>query len=98
MPTVGVRELRNNATKIVRAVREELAEYVVTVDGKPVAVLRPYTAVDQALQRQAEADEAIAELRAIVTELAAHTIPGVSGVEALREERDARWRSSTQAS
>ena len=38
MPSVGVRELKNNATRIVRAVREEQAEYVVTVDGRPVAV------------------------------------------------------------
>jgi prevent-host-death family protein len=43
---VGVRELRDHASKIVRAVSEEMAEYIVTVNGKPVAVLRPYTEED----------------------------------------------------
>lgn len=97
MPTVGVRELKNRATQIVRAVREEHTQYVVTVDGIPVAVLRPYTTQDAAIRRQAEADEAVAELRAIVAQVTASAIPGVSGVEALEEERESRWASLTQA-
>lgn len=93
MPTVGVRELKNHATKIVRSVREEHAEYVVTVDGRPVAVLRPYTAADAAAQRANDAELAIARLREIVADVAGHSLPGVSGVEALREQRDAKWQS-----
>jgi prevent-host-death family protein len=32
MPTtIGVRELKNQTSRIVRAVREEMAEYVITV-------------------------------------------------------------------
>ncbi|HRQ41094.1 MAG TPA: type II toxin-antitoxin system prevent-host-death family antitoxin [Chloroflexota bacterium] len=38
---IGIRELKNQASKIVRAVREEAAEYIITVNGEPVAVLRP---------------------------------------------------------
>lgn len=41
MPRVGVRELKNQATEIIRSVREEGAEYVVTYRGRPVAVLLP---------------------------------------------------------
>lgn len=93
MPTVGVRELKNNATKIVRAVREDHAQYVVTVDGRPVAVLRPYTAADEAARLDDGVNEAIARLRDIVADVAEHSIPGVSGVEALRAEREARWPS-----
>lgn len=90
MPTVGVRELKNNATKIVRAVREDHAEYVVTVDGRPVAVLRPYTAADEAARLVDDTGKAIARLRDIVADVAEHSVPGVSGVAALRAEREAR--------
>ena len=41
MPQVGIRELKNDTSEILRAVREEKAEYVVTLHGKPVAVILP---------------------------------------------------------
>jgi prevent-host-death family protein len=41
MPQVGIRELKNETSEILRAVREEKAEYVVTHRGKPVAVILP---------------------------------------------------------
>ena len=41
MPSVGVRELKNQATGIIRDVRENRAEYVVTYRGRAVAVLLP---------------------------------------------------------
>jgi prevent-host-death family protein len=44
MPRVGIRELKNDASEIIRAVREEQAEYVVTYRGEPVAVILPVAA------------------------------------------------------
>lgn len=44
MPRVGIRELKNRASQILRAVREEGAEYLITRQGRPVAILLP---VDQ---------------------------------------------------
>ena len=41
--TVGVRELRSQVSRIIRAVSEEMAEYVITLRGEPMAVLRPLT-------------------------------------------------------
>jgi prevent-host-death family protein len=41
MPQVGIRELKNETSEILRAVREEKAEYLVTHRGKPVAVILP---------------------------------------------------------
>jgi prevent-host-death family protein len=38
---IGVRELKNQATEILRQVRENQAQYVVTYYGRPVAVLLP---------------------------------------------------------
>jgi prevent-host-death family protein len=45
MPYVGIKELKNQATEILRGVREDGLEYVVTFHGRPVAVLLP---IDQA--------------------------------------------------
>ena len=41
MPRVGVRELKNRTSEILRSVREERAEYVITYQGRPSAVLLP---------------------------------------------------------
>lgn len=41
MPSVGIRELKEQASEIVRQVREEQVEYIVTLRGEPVAVLVP---------------------------------------------------------
>jgi prevent-host-death family protein len=99
MPTVGVRELKNNANKIVRAVREDHAEYVITVDGEPVAVMRPYGVEDVRVRRQADAAAFmadLAEIRAVLTSAApTGEMTGLEHLEAMREDR---WRSLTQAS
>jgi len=41
MGLIGVRELREQASEVIRRVREESAEYVVTFQGRPVAVILP---------------------------------------------------------
>ncbi len=41
MQQVGIRELKNQATEILRTVREQGVEYVVTYRGEPVAMLTP---------------------------------------------------------
>jgi len=41
MPRVGIRELKNDASEIIRAVREERTEYIVTYRGEPVAMIVP---------------------------------------------------------
>ena len=62
MRTIGVRQLKNEATQIIRAVRDEHAQFVITVNGNPVATLRPYSDRDIAgLPRM----QAAAELAAI---------------------------------
>ena len=50
---IGVRELKNQTSSIVREVREEAAEYVITHHGQPVALLRPIGKQDmEDLQKQ----------------------------------------------
>ena len=41
MPRVGIRELKNRTSEIVRAVRERGVQYIVTHQGHPVGLLLP---------------------------------------------------------
>jgi len=41
MSKIGVRELKNRASEIIRAVRERQARYLITYRGKPVGILLP---------------------------------------------------------
>lgn len=41
MPIIGVRELREHTADILRKIRQDRAEYIVTYQGKPVALLVP---------------------------------------------------------
>ena len=82
---VGVRELKNQATEILRNVRENRAEYVVTYYGRPVAVLLP---VD---------DEWLEEETRRVAEAAAPGEDVRAELEALRQEVDQNWQSEKTA-
>jgi prevent-host-death family protein len=88
MPTtVGVRELKNQTSRIVRAVREKMIEYVITVQGEPVAVLRPFTDEDAQKLRQAEVEEALAEMKTLAHQVAEAWTSPKSGVELVDEQR-----------
>ena len=85
MPRVGVRELKYEASEIIRAVREEHAEYVVTHRGQPVAVILP---VDASV-RTAEDARIVAAAR--------EREHFWARMEALRAEIAARWQSDRSA-
>ena len=88
MPTtIGVRELKNHTSRVIRAVREEMSEYVVTLRGEPVAVLRPLTEEEEQRLRRVEADAALAEMKALALEVAAAWTSDQSGVELVEEQR-----------
>lgn len=83
--TVGVRELKNDASEIIRTVREERAEYVVTYRGQPVAVILP---VAESV-RQVQNDQVVAA-----------TQPDDdfwARLDALGREIDAQWKSDKTA-
>jgi prevent-host-death family protein len=44
MSLIGVRELREKTSEVIRRVREDRAEYVVTYQGRPVAIILPLDA------------------------------------------------------
>jgi prevent-host-death family protein len=85
MPRVGIRELKNEASEIIRAVREDRVEYVVTYRGKPVAVILPVAEDWQ----EAEARRAAAAAR--------ENADFWNRLEALGAEIAARWQSDQTA-
>jgi prevent-host-death family protein len=88
MPTtIGIRDLKNQTSRIVRSVREEMAEYVITLQGKPVALLRPITAADEQQFRQAKIGEAMAEMKQLAQEVAAAWTSSKSGIDLISEQR-----------
>jgi prevent-host-death family protein len=86
-PTIGVRELKNQASRVVRSVHEEMAEYVITVQGKPVAVLRPFTEEDAQKLHQAAVNDALAEMKSLAEQVAEAWTSSQSGVGLIEEQR-----------
>ena len=84
---IGVRELKNNASKIVRAVREERAEYVVTLHGEPVAVLRPLAEEHPHEYDEAEIEHLMRELNKMADRVSKAWKSPLSAVEAVQEQR-----------
>lgn len=80
MAEVGIRELKNRASEIIRAVREERVEYVITYRGQPVARLVPVTAGE-------DDEQAWQELEWLSQEISAQWRSDKSAVELLTEMR-----------
>jgi prevent-host-death family protein len=87
MPRLGVRELKNQATEVIRNVREKGTEYVVTYRGDPVAIVRPLTEADLKRLERSETDEALAKMKTLAGEIAAAWRSEKSGVELVSEQR-----------
>ncbi|RPI53160.1 MAG: type II toxin-antitoxin system prevent-host-death family antitoxin [Chloroflexi bacterium] len=85
--TVGVRELKNQVSRVIRAVSEEMAEYVITLRGEPVAMLRPLTEEERDRLREDRVDTALTEMRSLAEEVAAAWTSDKSGVELIAEQR-----------
>lgn len=90
MLKIGVRALKNQLTQIVRAVHEEYAEYVITVYGKPVAVLRPFTHAEQEHLRRMGVDEELKVIRKLAEQIGAAWVSPKSALDMLDEVRDER--------
>lgn len=85
MYTVGIRELKNEASGILRAVREEHAEYIITHHGRPVAVILPVEDTERDLATES------------IVAAAREREDFWARMEALRAEIDANWRSDKSA-
>ncbi len=84
---IGIRDLKNRASEIVRDVHEQEAQYIVTLRGEPVAVLRPLSDKSERELRQAERIEALAKVDALAEQIAKAWRSPKSAAELVDEQR-----------
>ena len=84
MRSVGIRELRERTSEIIRLVRDEGAEVLVTHYGRPVARLLP---VVSECRQEDETGGVWADLDRLAAEIGARWPEGVSAAEAVAEGR-----------
>ncbi|HVT15920.1 MAG TPA: type II toxin-antitoxin system prevent-host-death family antitoxin [Thermoanaerobaculia bacterium] len=84
---IGIRELKNRASEIVREVRESQATYVVTVRGEPVAELRPLPAQGIRERRQEEVEQVMAEIDELARRIGRAWRSPKTAVELVEEQR-----------
>ena len=83
MVTVGVRELKQQASELIRLVRETGSEVQVTYRGKVVALLIPVTP-SQSKNRE---KHSWANLDTLAAEISARWPKGISASQAVSESR-----------
>ena len=84
---VGVRELKANAARILRDVRDLRASYILTHRGHAVGVILPLELPDKHLHVSDDADDAAAWNNFLEAGRQLRFRPGVSGVRILSEMR-----------
>lgn len=84
MEEVGIRELKQRASDILRQVREKQETFAVTYRGKVVAKLVP---VEDISTERARAAAIWTQMDDLAREIGAHWPPEVSAVEAVIEQR-----------
>jgi prevent-host-death family protein len=84
MREVGIRELKEQASAILRRLREDKETITITYRGRPVALLVPieYTEKDEALW-----EATWAEMGELAQEIDRNWPAGVSAAEAVSEQR-----------
>lgn len=83
MITVGVRQLKEQASELVRLVREDKDVVLITYHGKVVAKMAPF---EQAILAN-ESESAWASLEKLAAEIGKNWPEGISVLDALSEDR-----------
>jgi antitoxin (DNA-binding transcriptional repressor) of toxin-antitoxin stability system len=89
---ISVRELKDQTSHILQTVREDRAEYIITLEDEPVATLRPFTGTiaseeDARRLRQLEVGKSIAEMKVLARDVAEAWNSDKSGIELVVEQR-----------
>ena len=85
--TVGIRQLKNETSRIVNEVRERRAEYVVTRRGVPVAEIRPAREPETPEERKARVAAIMKRYDRLAREVAKHAVSDKSASELVSEGR-----------
>lgn len=84
MGEIGIRELKQHTSEIVRRVRQGRESFVITYRGRVVARLVP---LEEAERKRTEAAAVWVEMDQLAAEIAAHWPAGLSAEEAVAEQR-----------
>ncbi len=85
--TVGIKDFKNQATQLLRFVREERTEVIVTHDGEPVAVLRPFLDEDNAKSRSERLAAAMVQADLLAEKIAEAWPKAVTAADAVAAQR-----------
>ncbi len=69
MADIGVRELKTKASEIIRSVKEQRSQYIITLHGRPVAKLVPIEDVQPSTETSGMAAPAWDELERLGREI-----------------------------
>lgn len=88
---IGVRELKNRLTAIIREIRETGVEYTVTIHGQPVASIRPLSTSNE-LSHELAVQRELAHVELLTARLS-----GGSNAQTLRDtlqtmREETTWR------
>ena len=86
MPYVSVRELKGQLSRVLRAVREEREEYLVTYRGRVVARISPVVLPEEQVTEE-RVWKVMRDLDRLAAEIGRKWPKGVSAVDAVREGR-----------
>lgn len=86
MPRVDVTELQERATEILEDVHKKFASYVITVDGEPVATVRPYKPADDDPTPE-KIEQWLRDLDELADDIAKVWPAGLSAADAVAEQR-----------
>ena len=84
MREVGVRDLKQHTSEVLRRVRESKEVIAITRRGQVIARLVP---VEEILETRAESSRVWADMDELAQEIGARWPVGLSAVEAVREQR-----------
>ena len=84
MREVGIRELKQHTSEILRRVRQGKEAFTITHRGRVVARLVP---VEEAGRKRSEAAEVWVEMDELAAEIGAHWPAGLPAEEAVAEQR-----------
>ena len=84
---IGIHELKMQASRVIRSVREESAEYVITVRGEPVATLRPLSEDETQQLHEISTEQRIREMKSLAAEISTAWKSDKSAVELVEAQR-----------
>lgn len=84
MAEVGIRELKQRTSEVLRRVRENKESVTITHHGRAVARLVP---VEDEVERKAAASRVWVEMDELARQIGASWLAGASAVEAIQEQR-----------